>query len=71
MSKNNNGEAEARIAINNLYLEKIHKIKKLKPEFSHDDGSPNKKRIVESALDIYYDHLLKIAIREQKLFSKK
>ena len=59
---------EVRIAINPRYLDKIEKIRKLKLEYTNKDGTPNKKRVVESALDVYYNFLLKIADREQKIF---
>ncbi len=62
---------EVRIAVNPNYLGKIGKIQKLKPELTNKDGSPNKKRIVESALDQYYDFLLKVAARETRVFNNR
>ncbi len=58
---------EVRVAINPLYLEKLEKITVLKPELIKPDGTPNKKRIIESALDKYYDFLLSVAQKEQKV----
>lgn len=66
-----NNDTGLRIALNPTYLNKIEKIRKLKPEYTNKDGTPNKKRVVETALDIYFNFLLKIAVREDKVFNNR